>query len=81
MFIKIFNLLSILSGLSLLIYSVYSWNDDSENNHITIQILMLSMFLFGGIENVINKQRKMKSMGLLYLAAAIVGALVLMYKY
>ena len=78
---KILKLLSIMSGLILLGYTIYIWNDFSDNSFLIMQSLMVSMFIFGGIDNLLNKERVMKLMGLLYFAVAIFIAFVSISKY
>jgi hypothetical protein len=70
-----------MSGLLLLGYTIYSWNDFSDRSFLTMQNLMVSMFIFGGIDKLLNKQRILKFMGLLYFAVAIFIACVSISKY
>jgi hypothetical protein len=78
---KIFKIFSILSALILMGFVIFSWNDLTNKNMLTIQALMISMFVFGGIDNLLNKQRIMKIMGILYFAVAIFITFVLISKY
>jgi hypothetical protein len=78
---KFLKLFSILSALILLIYVIYSWNDLTNKSILTMQFLMISMFVFGGLDNLLSKHRIMKIMGILCFAVAIFITFVSISKY
>jgi uncharacterized membrane protein HdeD (DUF308 family) len=78
---KIFKVLSILSGLILLIYGIFTWNNLTNKSIFTMDIIGLCMFVFGGIDFLLSKQKKMKIMGIFYFAVAIFTSFVLIFKY
>lgn len=74
-------MLTIFSGLTLLGYVIYSWNDNSDKSLFTMQMFMVSMFIFGGIYNLLSEQRSLKMIGGLYFLVAIFIAIVSINKY
>ena len=78
---KIFKLFSILSALLLISYVIFSWNDYTSKSILTTQFLSISMFVFGGIGNLLSKQKITKIMGILFLAVAIFITFVSISKY
>ncbi len=69
-------MLTILSGLTLLGYVIYNWNDNSDKSFLTMQMLMVCMFIFGGIDNLLTEQRSLKMIGGLFFVVAIFIAIV-----
>lgn len=78
---KIFKLFSILSALLLISYVIFSWNDYTSKSMLTMQFLTISMLVFGGVANLLSKQKKTKIMGILWLAVAIFITFVSIFKY
>ncbi len=74
-------MLTILSGLTLLGYVIYNWNDNSDKSFLTMQMLMVCMFIFGGIDNLLTEQRSLKMIGGLFFVVAIFIAIVSINKY
>lgn len=73
--------MTILSGLTLLGYVIYNWNDNSDKSFLTMQMLMVCMFIFGGIDNLLTEQRSLKMIGGLFFVVAIFIAIVSINKY
>ncbi|WP_066074888.1 hypothetical protein [Neobacillus soli] len=78
---KIFKLLSILSAIALIGYTIFSWNKSTNQSMLISQLLMMSMLVFGGIDNLLSKKNIMKGMGIIFLAVAIFIAVVSIIKY
>ncbi|MBP0726692.1 hypothetical protein J5Y03_16155 [Bacillus sp. RG28] len=69
---NIFKIMSIISAVTLFIYNLYSWND--QTHHITLisQLLLMSTFFFGGLEYVVSKKKSSKINGIVFLGIAII---------
>lgn len=78
---NIFKSLSMISAFLLMGYIIFSWDDITNKSMITRQILMISMFVFGGIGNLFNKQMILRITAILYFAVAIYITFVLISKY
>jgi formate hydrogenlyase subunit 3/multisubunit Na+/H+ antiporter MnhD subunit len=74
---KTFNILSLLSAIIALIYIIYSWYDYSNKSNDITQLLLMNMFVFGGLAQVLSKNR----IGMLLLAVAFLIASSLFIKF
>ncbi|PEN02191.1 DUF3953 domain-containing protein [Bacillus wiedmannii] len=62
-------------------YSIYSWNDDSKQNMLILQLLLGFMLASMGIQNVKKDEKKNKNMGLLLLLTSLFCIIVSLIKY
>ncbi|PHG43420.1 DUF3953 domain-containing protein [Bacillus wiedmannii] len=62
-------------------YSIYSWNDDSKQNMIILQLLLGFMLAGMGIQNVKKDEKENKNMGLLLLLTSLICIIVSLIKY
>ncbi|MED1411026.1 MULTISPECIES: DUF3953 domain-containing protein [Bacillus] len=52
-------------------YSIYSWNDDSKQSLLILQLLLGFMLVSMGIQNVKKDEKENKNMGILLLLTSI----------
>ncbi|MDP1456350.1 DUF3953 domain-containing protein [Bacillus wiedmannii] len=62
-------------------YSIYSWNDDSKQSMLILQLLLGFMLAGMGIQNVKKDEKENKNMGLLLLLTSLICIIVLVIKY
>ncbi|MED0940547.1 DUF3953 domain-containing protein [Bacillus mobilis] len=62
-------------------YSIYSWNDDSKQSMLILQLLLGSMLAGMGIQNVKKDEKENKNMGLLLLLTSLICIIVSVIKY
>ncbi|MBJ8108240.1 DUF3953 domain-containing protein [Bacillus cereus group sp. N6] len=62
-------------------YSIYSWNDDSKQSMLILQLLLGFMLAAMGIQNVKKDEKKNKNMGLLLLLTSLICIIVSVIKY
>ncbi|PEJ43985.1 DUF3953 domain-containing protein [Bacillus wiedmannii] len=62
-------------------YSIYSWNDDSKQNMLILQLLLGFMLAGMGIQNVKKDEKENKNMGLLLLLTSLICIIVSVIKY
>ncbi|WP_368907815.1 DUF3953 domain-containing protein [Bacillus wiedmannii] len=62
-------------------YSIYSWNDDSKQSMLILQLLLGFMHAAMGIQNVKKDEKENKNMGLLLLLTSLICIIVSVIKY
>ncbi|MES5866346.1 DUF3953 domain-containing protein [Bacillus cereus group sp. RP32] len=62
-------------------YSIYSWNDDSKQSMLILQLLLGFMLAGMGIQNVKKDEKENKNMGLLLLLTSLICIIVSVIKY
>ncbi|MEE6182315.1 DUF3953 domain-containing protein [Bacillus pretiosus] len=62
-------------------YSIYSWNDDSKQSMLILQLLLSFMLAGMGIQNVKKDEKENKNMGLLFLLTSLICIIVSVIKY
>ncbi|CAM3898034.1 MULTISPECIES: DUF3953 domain-containing protein [Bacillus cereus group] len=62
-------------------YSIYSWNDDSKQSMLILQLLLGFMLSGMGIQNVKKDEKENKNMGLLLLLTSLICIIVSVIKY
>ncbi|QWU45442.1 YczI family protein [Bacillus sp. NP247] len=62
-------------------YSIYSWNDDSKQSMLILQLLLGFMLAGIGIQNVKKEEKENKNMGLLFLLTSLFCIIVPLIKY
>ncbi|PEF32624.1 DUF3953 domain-containing protein [Bacillus wiedmannii] len=62
-------------------YSIYSWNDDSKQSMLILQLLLGFMLAGMGIQNVKKDEKENKNMGLLLLLTSLICISVSVIKY
>lgn len=78
---QIFRLFSILSGLIAVCYVIFTWNNFTNKSIFTLDFLAVFTFVFGGIDNLLSKQKSMKILGIFYFAVAIFITFVSISKF
>ncbi|PEJ57286.1 hypothetical protein CN692_14135 [Bacillus sp. AFS002410] len=78
---NIFKILAIISAISLLIYVGFTWNDSSKRSELYQQLLLMSMLIFSGIDNLLSIDIKKKLFGVLYFVVAFFITYVVFAKY
>ncbi|SME52492.1 hypothetical protein BACERE00185_05862 [Bacillus mobilis] len=62
-------------------YSIYSWNDDSKQSMLILQLLLGFMLAGMGIRNVKKDEKENRNMGLLLLLTSLICIIVSVIKY
>ncbi|PFZ42307.1 hypothetical protein COL77_15320 [Bacillus wiedmannii] len=62
-------------------YSIYSWNDDSKQSMLILQLLLGFMLAGMGIQNVKKDEKENKNMGMLLLLTSLICIIVSVIKY
>ncbi|MFC8055502.1 DUF3953 domain-containing protein [Bacillus cereus] len=62
-------------------YSIYSWNDDSKQSMLILQLLLGLMLAGMGIQNIKKDEKENKNMGLLLLLTSLICIIVSVIKY
>ncbi|HDX9628635.1 TPA: DUF3953 domain-containing protein [Bacillus cereus] len=62
-------------------YSIYSWNDDSKQSMLILQLLLGFMLAGMGIQNIKKDEKENKNMGLLLLLTSLICIIVSVIKY
>ncbi|HDR7659913.1 MULTISPECIES: hypothetical protein [Bacillus] len=62
-------------------YSIYSWNDDSKQSVLILQLLLCFMLAGMGIQIVKKDEKENKNMGLLLLLTTLFCIAVSLMKY
>ncbi|MED3397251.1 DUF3953 domain-containing protein [Bacillus wiedmannii] len=62
-------------------YSIYSWNDDSKQSMLILQLLLSFMLAGMGIQNVKKGEKENKDMGLLLLLTSLFCIIISLMKY
>ncbi|MBZ4222945.1 hypothetical protein LAE98_12745 [Bacillus wiedmannii] len=62
-------------------YSIYSWNDDSKQSMLILQLLLCFMLAGMGIQIVKKDEKENKNMGLLLLLTTLFYIAVSLMKY
>ncbi|MGD6888049.1 DUF3953 domain-containing protein [Bacillus mobilis] len=62
-------------------YSIYSWNDDSKQSMLILQLLLGFMLAGIGIQNIKKDEKENKNMGLLLLLTSLFCIAVSLMKY
>ncbi|WP_237980362.1 DUF3953 domain-containing protein [Bacillus thuringiensis] len=62
-------------------YSIYSWNDDSKQSMLILQLLLDFMLAGMGIQNIKKDEKENKNMGLLLLLTSLICIIVSVIKY
>ncbi|WP_002147431.1 DUF3953 domain-containing protein [Bacillus cereus] len=68
-------------GIIIMGYSIYSWNDDSKQSMLILQVLLGVMLAGMGIQNVKKEEKENKNMGLLFLLTSLFCIIVSLIKY
>ncbi|WP_242250651.1 DUF3953 domain-containing protein [Bacillus cereus group sp. BfR-BA-01379] len=62
-------------------YSIYSWNDDSKQSMLILQLLLGFMLAGMGIQNVKKDEKENRNMGLLLLLTSLICIILSVIKY
>ncbi|MFJ8521003.1 DUF3953 domain-containing protein [Bacillus cereus] len=62
-------------------YSIYSWNDDSKQSMLILQLLLGFTLAGMGIQNIKKDEKENKNMGLLLLLTSLICIIVSVIKY
>lgn len=75
------RILTISLAIIVMGYSIYSWNDDSKQSMLILQLLLGFMLAGMGIQNVKKDEKENKKMGLLLLLTSLICIIVSVIKY
>ncbi|HFJ9437722.1 MULTISPECIES: DUF3953 domain-containing protein [Bacillus] len=75
------RILTILLAIIVMGFSICSWNDASEQSMLILQTLLGIMLVSMGVQNLKNKEKENRSIGLVLLLVALFLILVSFIKY
>ncbi|MCW9132390.1 DUF3953 domain-containing protein [Bacillus paramycoides] len=75
------RIITFILAIIVLGYSIYSWNDDSKQSMLILQLLLGFMLASMGIQNVKKDEKENKNMGLLLLLTSIFCIIISFIKY
>lgn len=75
------RIVTVLLAIIVMGFSIYSWNDASEQSMLILQTLLGIMFVSMGVQNLKNKEKENRSIGLVLLLVALFLILVSFIKY
>ncbi|WP_433772282.1 DUF3953 domain-containing protein [Bacillus wiedmannii] len=62
-------------------YSIYSWNDDSKQSMLILQVLLGFMLAGMGIQHLKKDEKENKNMGLLLVLTSLFCIIISLIKY
>ncbi|MBE7103693.1 DUF3953 domain-containing protein [Bacillus cereus] len=68
-------------AIIVMVYSIYSWNDDSKQSMLILQLLLGFMLVGMGIQNFKKDEKENRNMGLLLLLTSLFCIIVSLIKY
>jgi uncharacterized membrane protein len=68
-------------AIIVMFYSIYSWNDDSKQSMLILQLLLGFMLVGMGIQNFKKDEKENRNMGLLLLLTSLICIIVSLIKY
>ncbi|MED0970415.1 DUF3953 domain-containing protein [Bacillus paramycoides] len=75
------RIITFILAIIVLGYSIYSWNDDSKQSMLILQLLLGFMLASMGIQNVKKDEKENKNMGLLLLFTSLFCIIISFIKY
>ncbi|PFD42064.1 hypothetical protein CN285_11335 [Bacillus cereus] len=75
------RIITFILAIIVLGYSIYSWNDDSRQSMLILQLLLGFMLASMGIQNVKKDEKENKNMGLLLLLTSLFCIIISFIKY
>ncbi|MED0984630.1 DUF3953 domain-containing protein [Bacillus paramycoides] len=75
------RIITFILAIIVLGYSIYSWNDDSKQSMLILQLLLGFMLASMGIQNVKKDEKENKNMGHLLLLTSIFCIIISFIKY
>ncbi|MGE7867511.1 DUF3953 domain-containing protein [Bacillus paramycoides] len=75
------RIITFILAIIVLGYSIYSWNDDSKQSMLILQLLLGFMLASMGIQNVKKDEKENKNMGLLLLLTPLFCIIISFIKY
>ncbi|MGG0456327.1 YczI family protein [Bacillus mycoides] len=64
-----------------MVYSIYSWNDDSKQSMLILQLLLGFMLAGMGVQNFKKDEKENKNLGIILLLASLFCIFVSLIKY
>ncbi|NWK69565.1 DUF3953 domain-containing protein [Bacillus paramycoides] len=75
------RIITFILAIIVLGYSIYSWNDNSKQSMLILQLLLGFMLASMGIQNVKKDEKENKNMGLLLLLTSLFCIIISFIKY
>ncbi|MGR3778627.1 DUF3953 domain-containing protein [Bacillus paramycoides] len=75
------RIITFILAIIVLGYSIYSWNDDSKQSMLILQLLLGFMLASMGIQNVKKDEKENRNMGLLLLLTSLFCIIISFIKY
>ncbi|EJV72384.1 MULTISPECIES: YczI family protein [Bacillus] len=68
-------------AIIVMVYSIYSWNDDSKQSMLILQLLLGFMLAGMGVQNFKKDEKENKNLGIILLLASLFCIFVSLIKY
>ncbi|EJQ44397.1 hypothetical protein IEE_02587 [Bacillus cereus BAG5X1-1] len=68
-------------AIIVMVYSIYSWNDNSKQSMLILQLLLGFMFAGMGVQNFKKDEKENKNLGIILLLASLFCIFVSLIKY
>ncbi|HFJ9271009.1 DUF3953 domain-containing protein [Bacillus cereus] len=75
------RIVTFLLAIIIMGYSIYSWNDASEQSMLILQTLIGIMLVSLGLQNIKNNEKEIRSIGITLLLLALFLIVVSLIKY
>ncbi|PED49068.1 hypothetical protein COJ74_16680 [Bacillus cereus] len=75
------RIITVLLAIIIMGYSIYSWNDASEQSMLILQTLIGIMLVSLGLQNIKNNEKEIRSIGITLLLLALFLIVVSLIKY
>ncbi|ARX66616.1 DUF3953 domain-containing protein [Bacillus cereus] len=75
------RIVTVLLAIIIMGYSIYSWNDASEQSMLILQTLIGIMLVSLGLQNIKNNEKEIRSIGITLLLLALFLIVVSLIKY
>ncbi|MES5893885.1 MULTISPECIES: DUF3953 domain-containing protein [Bacillus cereus group] len=75
------RIITFILAIVVMVYSIYSWNNDSKQSMLILQLLLGFVVAGMGIQNVKKDEKENKNMGLLLLLTSLFCIIVSLIKY
>lgn len=75
------RIITFILAIIVMVYSIYSWNDDSKQSMLILQLLLGFVVAGMGIQNFKKDEKENRNMGLLLLLTSLFCIIVSLIKY
>ncbi|PGM96072.1 DUF3953 domain-containing protein [Bacillus cereus] len=75
------RIITFILAIVVMVYSIYSWNNDSKQSMLILQLLLGFVVAGMGIQNFKKDEKENKNMGMLLLLTSLFFIIVSLIKY